>query len=177
MTKKPKSMKSPMLNATRFMESSTRKTTRSLKTTKFHRYVLQKHVEQVTEAPPQQHQQHSSDVAAVNEPESAPGPIDGKQRGQQRTIEQVIDVQDEDPCKETDQVQQRSDEAAVDANLDQAASASENISGREHRTSWETRIGASLVRNRGSTKVLTSKSAVSAPNARVTRFFGMTSLC
>ena len=40
---------------------------------------LKADVEQVTEAPPQQ-QQHSSDVAAVNEPESAAGPSDAKQR-------------------------------------------------------------------------------------------------
>ena len=77
-------------------------------------------VERVTEAPPQQQQQHSSDVAAVNFPESAAGPSDGTQRLQQRTVEQVFDVQDEKPRKEPDQVQQRSSEPAVDASLDEA---------------------------------------------------------
>ena len=56
----------------------------------------------------------AADVAAVSEP-SYVAP-----RAQQRTVEQVIDVQDDGSRQHSDQGQQRSNEQAVDAKMDQA---------------------------------------------------------
>ena len=72
------------------------------------------------EAPQQQPPQRSTDEAAVSVPESAAGPSDILQRVQQRTVEQVIDVQDEEARQQSDRGQQRSDMQAVDVNLDRA---------------------------------------------------------
>ena len=131
---------------------------------------------QVTETPPQQQQQQHTDVQTVALELCVAG-----ETVQQRTVEQVIELRGEEPRKEPVQVQQRSDEPPADARLDQAplnvTRAGESSSRKEHRTSCETRIGASKVRKKGSTKILTSQSTVAAPNGRVTRVSGLTSLC
>ena len=63
----------------------------------------------MTEAPPQQQQQQHTDAQTV-----AVEPCVAGETVQQRIVEHVIDARDEEPRKEPDQVQQRSDEPAVD---------------------------------------------------------------
>ena len=86
---------------------------------RFLRYVLKKNanVEQGTEAPQQQPPQRSTDEA---EPESAAGPSDLAQKTQQRIVEQVFDVPDEESQQLSERGQRRSDEQVVDVNLDRA---------------------------------------------------------
>ena len=74
-------------------------------------------MEQVTEAPQQQPPQRSTDEA---EPESAAGPSDLAQKTQQRIVEQVFDVPDEESQQLSERGQRRSDEQVVDVNLDRA---------------------------------------------------------
>ena len=96
---KTKSLKWQMLETTRSLKRPMLKTIRSLETTRFLNNVSKADVEQVTEAPPQQQPQQSTDGQAVdepgerpNEPGPAAGPSDGAETVQQSSVEPDVDV-------------------------------------------------------------------------------------